>query len=262
MAYPANLAVTNWGSLQSGNTSDLDTNFRNIVVALNGIGNGTTVLPTVAITTAGIGLANITTMTSANVVITGGTATLSQPLGIGSGGTNATTFGNNAVVIITAGSMTSVLPGANGTVLTSNGTAWGPAAVAASGGFPAAAPVTNSLGADVALANTTIYFDGPSVAQGTSGTWLATGTVTIISGASGGDVYAVKLWDGTTVIASLSSTINSANQAAAVSLSGVLPAPAGNIRISAKPTTHTDGFISHNNSGNSKDSTITAYRIL
>lgn len=87
MAYPANLAVTNWGSLQSGNTADIDTNFRNVVTALNGIGNGTSTLSTVAITTATITNANVTaalittanvvTMSSSNVVITGGTAILS-----------------------------------------------------------------------------------------------------------------------------------------------------------------------------------------
>jgi hypothetical protein len=39
-------------------------------------------------------------------------------------------------------------------------------------------PVTNSLGADVLLNNTANYFTGPSVAQGTSGTWFASGNVT------------------------------------------------------------------------------------
>src|SRR2546426_953355 len=43
--------------------------------------------------------------------------------------------------------------------------------------IPTLTPITNSLGADVALNNTANYFDGPSVAQGTSGTWFASGTV-------------------------------------------------------------------------------------
>src|SRR5215469_1021265 len=36
-----------------------------------------------------------------------------------------------------------------------------------------------TLGADVALNNITTYFDGPSVAQGSVGTWYASGTVTL-----------------------------------------------------------------------------------
>lgn len=77
MAYPANLAVTNWGSLQSGNTADIDTNFRNLQVALNGIGNGVSVLSSVTITTASIATANISLM-QGNVSITGGSASLTQ----------------------------------------------------------------------------------------------------------------------------------------------------------------------------------------
>ena len=55
--------------------------------------------------------------------------------------------------------------------------------------------ITNTLGANVALSNTGLYFDGPSVAQGTSGTWLATGTITV-QGSAGADIIKIKLWDG------------------------------------------------------------------
>src|SRR5258708_17127371 len=41
-----------------------------------------------------------------------------------------------------------------------------------------ATTITNSLGADVLLNNTTIYFDGPSIAQGNTGTWSVSVTVT------------------------------------------------------------------------------------
>src|SRR5512146_502647 len=39
--------------------------------------------------------------------------------------------------------------------------------------------VTNSLSGNVALNNISNFFDGPSVAQGTGGTWFASGTVTL-----------------------------------------------------------------------------------
>lgn len=261
MAYPANLAVTNWGSLQSGNTADIDTNFRNVVTALNGIGNGTSVLQTVAISTAGISQANITTISGGNASFFA--ASLTTPLGIGSGGTNTATFSNNAVIVITAGSMTGILPAANGTVLTSNGTAWGPAPITQNSGFPASGPVTNSLGSDVNLANTTVYFNGPSVSVGNVGTWFASGTVVLQDATSAVSEFQVKLWDGITVISSCALLLNgTGGQAAPVSLSGVISAPAGNIRISVIDISTASGKILFNTSGNAKDSTITAYRIL
>ena len=118
--------------------------------------------------------------------------------------------------------------------------------------------ITNSLGADVALNNTSNYFDGPSVAQGTSGTWFASGTVTVLDASLA--AFEVKLWDGTTVIASALIS-QAAGLNGAVSLSGFITSPAGNIRISVKDQTTTAGNIKFNASGNSKDSTITAIRI-
>jgi len=120
--------------------------------------------------------------------------------------------------------------------------------------------ITASLGADVSLNNTGSYFDGPSVAQGTSGTWFASGTVTLIDTA-GGASFNVKLWDGTTVIASAGPTTSAINQRITVSLSGSLSSPAANIRISVNDSTSTSGAIKFNSSGNSKDSTLTAVRI-
>lgn len=121
------------------------------------------------------------------------------------------------------------------------------------------APTTNSLGADVLLNNIGTYFDGPSIAQGTSGTWWASGTVTLQDSA----VAAIpcKLWDGTTVIASVNGFISVANSNNAVTLSGFISSPAGNIRISCKDATNTTGKILFNTTGNSKDSTISAHRI-
>jgi hypothetical protein len=138
------------------------------------------------------------------------------------------------------------------------------AANISSGALPAArlnglSNTSNTLGADVALNNTGLYFDGPSIAQGTTGTWWACGQVTVIDTAAAN--IAAKLWDGTTVIASLSATIPLANIAVPFSLCGYLATPAANIRISVKDLSNTTGLIKFNGSGNSADSKISAFRI-
>lgn len=121
-------------------------------------------------------------------------------------------------------------------------------------------PITNSLSGDVALNNTANYFDGPSVAQGTTGTWFASGTVTLTDTTGVSNLQA-KLWDGTTVIASGFTQNVQASGNVIIALSGYLAAPAGNIRISVKDSTNATGKIVFNATGNSKDSTITAIRI-
>ena len=127
-------------------------------------------------------------------------------------------------------------------------------------GYPSASTITNSLGADVALNNIANYFDGPSVAQGTVGTWDVSGTVTL-SDTAGAAAFDCKLWDGTTVIASCRHIQNVANNPISVCLSGRLASPAGNLRISVIDISSTSGKIAFNLTGNSKDSTITAIRI-
>lgn len=120
--------------------------------------------------------------------------------------------------------------------------------------------ITASLGADVALNNVSNYFDGPSVAQGTSGTWLAVATVTISDVSNSGGTVNCKLWDGTSVIASAAFRMPLAGSFS-VSLSGVITSPAGNLRVSCQDAAFTTGKILFNATGNSKDSTITAVRI-
>lgn len=122
------------------------------------------------------------------------------------------------------------------------------------------AQITASLGSDVAMNSTASYFDGPSIAQGSSGTWWVSGTVTIIE-PSTADQIGCKLWDGTTVIASAQIFISTATASQAAALSGYLASPVGNLRISCKPGSVTTGKIAFNSSGNSKDSTISAFRI-
>lgn len=123
---------------------------------------------------------------------------------------------------------------------------------------PTLSVVTNSLGADVALNNTANYFDGPSVAQGSTGTWFASGTVEVLDASAA--TYSCKLWDGTTTISS-SAAGAAAGVATVIALSGYLSSPAGNIRISCKDFTNTTGNIKFNSSGTSKDSTVSAIRV-
>lgn len=117
---------------------------------------------------------------------------------------------------------------------------------------------SNILGADVNLNNTANYFDGPSMAQGGTGTWWADGTVTLLDASSAS--YMCKLWDGTTVISSAEISAAAAF-ITSVSLHGSLASPAGNIRISCKDINNTTGKILFNQTGNSKDSSIFGHRI-
>lgn len=122
--------------------------------------------------------------------------------------------------------------------------------------------LTNSLAADVALNNTANYFTGPTVAQGTVGTWWAAGTVSVQDGTAGANQIVAKLWDGTTVISSAIGQFDGGtNSQGTLSLSGLLAAPAGNLRISVRDASTAAGKILFNGSGNSKDSTISAFRI-
>ena len=121
-------------------------------------------------------------------------------------------------------------------------------------------PITNSISGDVALNNTSNFFTGPTIAQGTAGTWFVSGTVTLADSA-GSAAFAARLWDGTTVIASGQAVSVSANNNITISLSGYISSPAGNLRIDCKDGTATTGVISANATGLAKDSTITAIRI-
>jgi hypothetical protein len=120
--------------------------------------------------------------------------------------------------------------------------------------------ITNYISGDIALANTALYYDGPSVSQGTSGTWFVSGTVVInVTGAAAGIYF--KLWDGTTLINSTYLTAPGGNYSTPVSLSGFMASPAGNLRISVRNVSNTSGSIIANLSTLSRDSNITAFRI-
>jgi hypothetical protein len=120
------------------------------------------------------------------------------------------------------------------------------------------APITATLGADVLLNNTANFFTGPTIAQGSVGTWYVSGTVTLID-TIGDAQFLSQLWDGSTVIASGAANCAAANNFTIIALSGVISAPAGNLRISCKDVTSTSGKIAF--SAGSNSSTITAFRI-
>jgi hypothetical protein len=118
---------------------------------------------------------------------------------------------------------------------------------------------TNSLAADQPLNVIGNYFPGPSVAQGTTGTWWAAGTVTLSDTAAA--TFYCKLWDtGAIIMASGVAQITAAGNTT-MSLAGYVSSPAGNITISCRDITTANGNIRFNISGNSRDSTLNVMRI-
>ncbi len=156
-------------------------------------------------------------------------------LGVGAGG------GSGTVTQVVCGS------GLSGGTITASGTC-----------SVSLSSMTNSLSSNVLLNNTANFFDGPTVAQGSTGTWFASGTVVVFDTSSA--AFQCKLWDGTTTIAS-SAANAAANMAVSISLSGVISAPAGNLRISCKDATTAGGQILFSAAGVGKDATISAFRI-
>ena len=106
---------------------------------------------------------------------------------------------------------------------------------------------------------TTADVDGPFVAQGSTGVWLAMGTVTLESSISGGSAQC-KLWDGTTTIASATGRIGAASSDTVMTLTGIISNPVGNIKMTASLGSGI-GNIIVNDSGYGKDSALTVVRI-
>jgi len=131
----------------------------------------------------------------------------------------------------------------------------------APGRFPLAY-YANVPAADIGLTTASVYFDGPAVAQGTSGVWLVSGTVMLLDNTTLGSFY-IKLWDGVTIIASAYFAPATTAARTPVTLSGVIAAPAGNIKISMMNSASANGVMrgGTNGSGLGKDSILTAVRI-
>jgi hypothetical protein len=109
----------------------------------------------------------------------------------------------------------------------------------------------------VALNVGATYFDGPSVALG-AGTWYVSGHVTCVDTSNSAN-YHVKLWDGTTVIASALKSYPTSHYQT-IELSGYITNPAGNVRISVRDTLGF-GTMVWNDSTNGNDSAIYAIKI-
>lgn len=213
---------------------------------------------------------------SNQIVLGGGAgATPSTPVGLGSSTTvlhgNAAGAPTWGAISLTA-DVSGVLPIANGgsgaSTASANTVFAGPTSGAASApSFRQIVPadispstVSNILSGDVSLSNTANYFDGPSVSQGTTGIWLAIGTVTM-NDTTGAANFQAKLWDGTTVAASAATRSVTASGAISLTLAGFFTSPVANIKISCKDSSSTSGNILANSSGNSKDSNLFAMRI-
>jgi hypothetical protein len=128
--------------------------------------------------------------------------------------------------------------------------------------YPLLTTLTNSISGNVALNNTGIYFVGPTINAGSTGTWWASGKVCLQDLAGGVPMatFNVRLWDGTTTIDSATLQIQN-NLVGSVSLSGVISNPAGNIRIEVNDSSSIFGGIRNNVSANTKDSTLSALRV-
>jgi len=127
--------------------------------------------------------------------------------------------------------------------------------------IPVLTEYKNHLTTNISLANTSTFYDGPTVAQGTLGTWFASGTVTVVDN-SGIAHINVKLWDGTNIIASTyNDIIGGAGYPQSISISGIITSPAGNIRISVQDTSSTSGLMLYNGTGLGMDCSISAFRI-
>lgn len=119
-----------------------------------------------------------------------------------------------------------------------------------------------ALGADVTLTNAGTYYDGPSIAQGSAGTWYVSASCMGKATGGGFEQFYFKLWDGATVIATGygqegNNTLNPVH----CTLSGYIASPAGNLRMSVAGTTYASGAIAYNFTGTGKDSTIFAIRV-
>lgn len=117
-----------------------------------------------------------------------------------------------------------------------------------------------AISGNVALNNTSNYFDGPSVSL-VAGTWFVMGTVTVVDTGATAAIYA-KLWDGSTVFASAAGYSSNTSRGVAITLSAVVTLVATTtVKISCRDPDAATGSILFNQTGNSKDSHITAVRI-
>lgn len=173
----------------------------------------------------------------------------------------ALTLTHNATSLILPGAANITTAAGDLALVVSEGSGnWRVAYFPASGTVVTASPVTNTLSGNVALSNTGTYFTLMSCAQGTAGTWLATGQFTVTDTA-GAAAILWRVTDGTTIFASGRSDTSGAGTFITVPVSAVCASPAGNIRVTAEDSTSASGSVRFNITGDSKDSTLTVIRI-
>lgn len=121
--------------------------------------------------------------------------------------------------------------------------------------------IQNQLSGDVSMPSSSTFYDGPSIAQGASGTWWVAASVSVVDTVAAANFIA-KLWDGTTVIASGGVRAGAANQPATIALVGMITSPAGNLKVSIENLSSTTGAIKATTAvGGNNASGIQAIRI-
>src|ERR1700748_3490324 len=113
--------------------------------------------------------------------------------------------------------------------------------------------LANSLSADVLLTPAATFVTGPTIAQGSTGTFFVSAGITFVDTTQAQTVKC-RLWDGTTVIDSRTMTTAAANFVGDLSLSGVIASPAGNLRVSCKSTAGTTASMLFNQTRDIHDS--------
>lgn len=118
----------------------------------------------------------------------------------------------------------------------------------------------NALANVVSLNNESLYFDGPQIGQGTSGTWFVSSTVTLTDSAAAPN-FICKLWDGTTVVDAAISRLTASTGYVTITLSGFIVSPAANLKVSCNDPNSTTGSMQFNATSTGKDTLISAHRI-
>lgn len=246
----------------TGSLAMLGSLFVGTTVSASGAFNWNMAATVTATATVAIGA-----MTGNYAVVTG-TATVSSFDSLRAGGirviewSGATPLENNSNIVLPGAANLTTAAGDLTIFVTDGSAVWRAFHQKASGAPISMSPITNSIVADVSCGATGNFAIGPTIAQGTAGTWFASGQVVANSTGGTGTAFAVKLWDGTTVIDSayVDQTPGS-NQAVQIALSGYITNPVGNIRISVASPNSNLAMVRANLSGASKDSTVTAIRI-